>query len=495
MVLGAITPTRGFYHPATEAGADRCLLILVLATVLAGAVVWRPEAFDRCLRHRLARPLLAGLGPLWLLAGFIAHPPPIPDYAPLAWSVALGGLGLAVISRRSGPASLGDVLPGLLFWACGAAWLTKRPLVFVENQPAFFALWLTTLAAWLTSLLLLLPGLAQRLSRGPVLLGLLLAFGLAVHGGAIIASPDPVHDAWTDVKYGTQAMLRGEDPYVVDKPSPYYTEHARRFALHRDIDENHTPWYPPGCVLSSLPAVALGLDHRWMLTLAWLGMALLAARQTRRWCADASVGPLLAGLLLLFQTAGFSSEQAYVDAYLGFWFTAGMVVAAPLAGGLLLALAITAKQSSMLLWAAIYYRWRGRRPALAAAIIGSAAIVLPFYFWSPPHFMHDVVTGMLGIGLWPETLCLPGFCAQHLGVILPARPMMALFLVVGWLAARRRQGSLAGLLTAAGFAHLLANMLNERALLNYYELAAALLLIGAAAESDFTPQITQIGTD
>lgn len=474
LLLAGSVPSRGLYN---EPG----LLLVCLGTCLAGWAICAPESVERALRGYWLRPVLAASGPLALVVTLLTWQPPPPAFAQLAWALTLAGLLLAVrLHPAQRPVEVGDVLPGLLFASAGVGWLSLK-LAFIERPQAFLQLWLSWLGAWLLTAVLLAPGVRRR--GAPLWLALVLGCGALVHGLPIVASPEPVHDAWTDVKYGTEALLHGRNPYNVPMPSPYRSEHARRFALYNEQHPDNSPWYPPGTPVSCLPVVALGLDHRWTFVLAWLGLGALAAAV----CGRREERALWAGALVLLPCASFTSEQAFVDPLLGWWFAAGLLTGVPLAGGLLLALATTAKQSSLLLCAAMALRWRHSRVALTAWLGGTAALVLPCWLGAPRGFRQAVITGMLAIGFWPGSLCLPGFLWQRLGLLVPARGAMLVFLTVGALAAWRRRGSVGGLLAAAGFAHALANVLNNRALINYYELAAALLLLAAATNQGRHP--------
>jgi uncharacterized membrane protein len=213
---------------------------------------------------------------------------------------------------------------------------------------------------------------------------------------------------------------------------------------------------------------------------AWLVLALLALVQA----GQAGLGPwravLLAGLVLLPVSASFTAEQGWFDVLVGVLFVVAMLPAQR-GAGVALGLCLTVKQSALFLLPAAVARWWWRRPQVLAVALGVALLVsVPFVLWGPADFWRDVASGHLMTGVRGNAICWPALLLQTWDASVPGGPLLLLAWLLAMAAAWAARGSPGRLTVAAGFAMLAFNLLNRRAMYNYYEVAVALLLAGAA---------------
>jgi len=463
VVLVGCLPTSGFYS------ADG-LLLVALGTALAVWAVWRPDDLTGLESGLWPRRVLRAVGPallLWTASGPTTTCQPLAAAWPL-WLAAVAGLILAVLAAREDESLTRALAVGLLLWAPGAA-LWQTHIMYVDRPAAETVVGL----AWWLALGLGVAGLltlpATPAVRRAWLAGAL-ALGLVVRAGALVASPDPVIDVYAWLVQAPRALAAGRNPYAMRLASPYATPRAQRFGSNTPVDDD-PPTYPPGIILHALPAAA-GIDPRWVLVAAWLALVGLALA--------AGVGEAYpaVGLLLLLPTVTFTAEQAWFDILLALWFTAGLLWPRG-SGGVAWGLALTIKQTGVFLLPAMVAARAGERGRWRAVAATVAAVVLPFVLWSPRDFWHDVVAGHLGTSVRLDALCLPVWWHVNLGWDLPAEPLLAVVVVVAALVAWRARTSRPGTAVAAAVGLLVFNLLNRRAMLNYYEVAVALLVVGA----------------
>ncbi len=463
VVLAGCLPTSGFY-------SAEGLLLVAVGTALAAWAVARPGDLIGLDTGLWPRRGLRAVGPallLWTTSGPTTTCQPLSAAWPL-WLAAVVGLLPAVLAAREDEPLTRALAVGLLLWAPGAA-LWQTHLMYVDRPAAETVVGLAWWLAVGLGLVGLLPLPATPLVRR-AWLGAALSLGLLVRAGALVASPDPVIDVYAWLVQAPRALASGRNPYAMRLASPYDTPRARHYGSNTPADDD-PPTYPPGIILHALPAAA-GVDPRWVLVAAWFaltGLTLAAGRGA----AHPAVG-----LLLLLPTVTFTAEQAWFDILLAVWFTAGLWWP-PGRGGLAWGLALTVKQTGVFLLPAMIaarYAERRRWTALAATV---AAVVGPFVLWSPSDFWHDVVAGHLGTSVRLDALCLPVWWHLNLGWDLPAEPLLLLVVAVASLVAWRARTSRPGTAVAAAVGLLVFNLLNRRAMLNYYEVAVALLVVGA----------------
>ncbi|MBI2299671.1 MAG: DUF2029 domain-containing protein [Armatimonadetes bacterium] len=475
LAVGAV-PTLGYYQRPG-------MLLVALGSALAAVAVFGGAWLARACGHEPVRRGLAAAGPALLLftacrAALEPRPSPVvPSFAALAVLI----LAVALARRAEEPDPLRCAAPGLLVACAGSALIHARLLYAVRPvglMAVWYGMWLGVALAMLA-----LSGrwLGRRWWRGAVLGGLFVA-GLAVRGGALVASPDPVIDVHAVIDQTPKALLRGENPYRYPLVSPYGTERARRFGVGGRAADPDPPIYTPGYLFLFLPAAVAGVDPRWMLVLCWLALAGLVV-----WWAGREEAPgtavWLAGVLLLIPCACATAEQAWFDAGVGLFVVAGLLPLAPWLAGALAGFGVTVKQNGLFCLPALWARWRAERPAWRTMLAMILAPNLIFVVWDAREYAKDVLLGFLKPGIWSPALCLPGLLEAELGWHVPSALSLAMLVSavgLGVLAARLAGRSPAAQARAMGFALVALNLLNRPAFVNHHELAAAVLLSGAA---------------
>lgn len=480
LIIAGCMPTLGFL--STEAVG-----LALLGTVLVAVALWAPQVCERVLERPWALRLLRVVGPAGLVLAAYRdalgpQPQPLGPYLGL---LGFAALVVGLLTKRTEETSLSALLPGLVLWCAGAGLLYTR-LMYVENTVGITAVslgWI--LAVVIAAGMMFLPRAGNR-ATSLALITVLLVLGGAVRGGAIVASPRPVIDVYSVLDQTPKALLRGENPYAYRVISPYGTERARRFRVSGKEPEANLEFYTPGIILLQTPLAAAWLDPRWLMTGAWLLAGLLVFRQASRQEKLRANAPHLAAVLLLLPSASFTAEQAWVDAVFGLLFGVGMLPIAPILAGVVLGWAVTVKQTALALIPAIVAGWHRSRAALAACAVTVLAITLPFLFWDPGEFLHDCFLGYAALPIFANAVSLPAWLLRATNWRAPGLPLTALALMLGVLAAWRGRGSSARLLLAGGFSLLALNLLAKWAYLNYYEVAA-LLLVFAAGFPDRPP--------
>ncbi len=472
IVLAGCLPTLGFY--SLEA-----VVTVALGTVAAVLAVAAPGSCDRALATRHGRRLLRALGPVLLLMSAYRHalePQPGVLVAPLGL-LAFILLVIALLRSPADDSPLGALLPGLAVWSPAAALLETR-LMYVEVAPAAAVVtsgWLAGLA--LVPVLLWSAG-RQRIVRSASLVAIL-AVGIVVRGGAIVASPDPVIDVYSLLQQKPRDLLRGDNPYLTELTSPYGSERARRFRMGTQAAETDPPWYPPGFVLLGTVTTLLRVDPRWWLPLAWTVAAVFSARLGSDAIGRREAG-LVAGCLALAPAASFTTEQAWMDPVWAVLMAAALATPTPLAAGLLAGLGLTVKQTAALLLPAVLLAGRhSLRVGLVAAVV-AAVLVLPFLFGSPGEFLDDCLFGFLARDLPATGLCLPAAILRLTSLTVPSLPLTGLGIAaavgLAWIA----RADPPRLVAAGGAGLAVFSLLNKYAFMNFYEVATMLLYLSAA---------------
>ncbi|MCD6360976.1 MAG: DUF2029 domain-containing protein [Armatimonadetes bacterium] len=487
VLMAACMPTLGFL--STEAVA-----LVLAATALAGLAVFAPERCERMLRHEWALRALRALGPAGLVVAayrdaLAARPAPVGPYLGL---IGFAALVAGLLRRADDETPLGALLPGLVLWCAGAGLLYTK-LMFVENTTGVVAVTFAWVGAAALACVMFPPLVTRRPTARLLVFLAALGLGAMLRGGAIVASPNPVIDVYSVLDQTPRALLRGENPYRCRIVSPYGTERARRFRMSTKRARSDIEFYTPGIILLETPLAALWLDPRWLMAATWLlaGAAIFvwASRQASLRAHAAH----LAAVALLLPSAGFTAEQSWVDPVFGLLFALGMLPLSPIPAGALLGVGVTVKQTALALLPAAVIGWRRSPRALAALALTALAITLPFLVWDPGEFMKDCFLGYASEPIRANAVTLPALVLRATGRALPATPLTAIALALGVLAAWRARSSAARLVAAGAFALCALNVLAKWAYMNYYEVAAMLLIFAAAWPS--RPPLRRTQTD
>jgi hypothetical protein len=315
--------------------------------------------------------------------------------------------------------------------------------------------------------------------------GILLIAGTTIRSLAIVGSPEPIIDVNSWLQNAPRFLLQGENPYATDYPSPYGTERAARFHIN-DAPNPRPPTYPPLTVLTGLPAILLGLDARWMNVLAEVAAAvliLLAAYRRGR----GDLGLLASALYLSLPRSAFMIEQAWFEPQLAALL--GLVLLAaprrPWLAGVALGGFFAGKQYALALLPSLVMGLRRSPRVLWIGLAVAAAVIAPFFAWSPHDFLQIVVTGHLHRPVVYHALTLAALLKNAMGLTVPSMALWGLAAVLlGMLAWKTppHEKRRTGLWLAAAL--LVFCLCHTQGFPNYYYLALYLLLMGVAQDGE-----------
>ncbi|MEA2646079.1 MAG: hypothetical protein QOE92_1162 [Chloroflexota bacterium] len=297
---------------------------------------------------------------------------------------------------------------------------------------------------------------------------------VAAHAAFILHVGEPPHqDVYRFLNLGVDALLRGQDPYLVS------TANGGPFKLT----------YPPGVLLLVAPFRVLFGDIRWAYVVAE-GLCVALVPQVWRRVGGGRLERWQEALVLIPLVLPRTSQAFFVFSnheWLLLALTLGVLVLALdrrwLAAGVVAGVGIATKQYFVvfpLLFLLSVVRWR----SLLVAALVALAITLPFILWSPPDFFTDVF-GNLSAAPDPDRLTLWALAA-NLGLNLgpPGSATLAaagalVTMGLAWVSRR----SLSASLLACGLALAAFTLGASFAGYNYYAYALVLctwgLLLGA----------------
>lgn len=334
------------------------------------------------------------------------------------------------------------------------------------------------LAVWL-SFLVCSPRTTGRETSWRLRLGVVVGAGVLGRIFAVLGSPDPVVDVFVWARDAPRVLLQGRNPYTASYPNPYRTARAAALGLNRWA-EHKQGYYPPTTTLTGVVPTLLGLDVRHLNAVADGAAALilfLLASEVGR----PDVGILCAGIYLCMPRAVRLMEMGYIEPQLAALTGAFVLLAERWKGpaGVLLGLALAAKQSVVLtvLPAA---RHLVRHPrTLVLAVIAAAALVAPFASWKPGAFAETVIARQMREAP-PGSLSVVG-ALLNLGISVPGWPLWAArLMLLAFITLRTPADEPRTLGLGFAAATLVLLLLNNIAHFNHYYSAVYLVLLGIA---------------
>lgn len=413
---------------------------------------------------------------------------------PLAWLVFFTALQWSVVRYRIPiVAALTAATVALALWQW-AGWrvVLHRPAVVVMLAGSALATLAVPLFSYLaptglaiaTTLLVVVPLacallLGATAARASAAAGVVAVTGYAACAAvAVISSPRPRIDVWVTLQQAADGLARGENFY------------AMNWTGSPGIQDAFT--YLPWTAVLLAPGRWLFGDVRWALAFwtlvavagVWLLARGAAARHTGgRWVWTAAA---VTALLVLAPGTLTQLDQAWTEPLL----LAGLVWWAVLVQRdrawwaiVPLALACASKQHlALLLPVVMLWRPFGWRRAVATGAL-TGALIAPWFLASPPDFVHDTISLLVGFHpiKFANTLYL--LALNTFGVTLPFA--VTGVAVLGTLAAVcwtvwRRQPSLADLLRWLALVLLVANLVNKQAFYNQFWLVGSLIVVSLA---------------
>jgi len=295
-----------------------------------------------------------------------------------------------------------------------------------------------------------------------------------------IAMPRPVIDVWVLTQTSVQALLHGVHPYTVTAPDIYGGGYDFGYT---------TRVYPymPLTLLVNAPAVALLRDYRFALALCFPITVALFRAAGRRLAVDDHTVDVLTLALALQPRLAFVVGAGWLEPMLVTTAALFVYLSARDPGGIGAAtsfLLLPALKQYVVGPVLIFLAMRPRRRSAAIGALIAVATVAPFLVWN----WQATIAGILAIprqmrapdAFRSDSTSLTALVAQLSGV--RAGPWLGAVaqLVAGGAAwAMLRGRGLAGLLLASALSLLASFLLGTQAFVNYYALAAALLLFAA----------------
>lgn len=303
-------------------------------------------------------------------------------------------------------------------------------------------------------------------------------------GGLLIArSPAPPIDVLELQQSGAAALEKGHNPYQVTFQNFYGKEQTRRYFGDERTELRDYP-YPPLSLLVTTLGHRLGGDVRWaflgvQFLLAWLLFVL--ARSVGH---QAPFALVMATLCLLHPRGLYMLEQSWTDSLLAAGFLAVLVCLQRRQLrflGVALGAFLAAKQYSIILLPILlgFRRIPARASAIALAI--AAAITLPFFVWSPPDFLEDVVLFQTRQPFRMDALSIPALVARLTGLHAPGALAFAAAAAATLYVLRRPGGGPSARLPGqAAVVSLAFFLFAKQAFCNYYYFVGMLLLAAVA---------------
>jgi glycosyl transferase family 87 len=366
----------------------------------------------------------------------------------------------------------------------GSALATLAVPLFSYLAPTGLAVATTLLVVVpLVCALLLWAGRAEASGRAGWAAGAVAVTGYAVCAGtAVISSPRPRIDVWVTLQQAADGLGRGENFY------------AMNWSGSPGIQDAFT--YLPWTAVLLAPGRWLLGDVRWALAF-WTLLAVAGVWQLARGAATRHTGArdrpgwvwtaaAVTTLLLLAPGTLTQLDQAWTEPLL----LAGLVWWAVLVqrdrawwAVIPLALACASKQHlALLLPVLLLWRPFGWRRAVATGAL-TAALIAPWFLASPPDFVHDTISLLVGFHpiKFANTLYL--LALNTFGVTLPFA--VTGVAVLGTLAGVcwtvwRRQPDLGAVLRWLALVLLVANLVNKQAFYNQFWLVGALVVVSLA---------------
>jgi hypothetical protein len=374
--------------------------------------------------------------------------------------------------------------PAVAVMLAGSALATLAVPLFSYLAPTGLALATTLLvvAPLAAAVLLCTNG-----SRAPWAAGAVAVTGYAACAAtAVISSPRPRIDVWVVLQQATDALGRGENFY------------AMTWAGSPGVKDAF-PYLPWTTVLLA-PGKWLFGDIRWALAF-WTLVAVAGVWLLARGVAPRHTGPdagrgwvwtaATVTALLVFAPGTLTQlDQSWTEPLL----LAGIVWWAVLVqrdrawwAVIPLALACASKQHlALLLPVLLLWRPFGWRRSIATGAL-TGALIAPWFLASPPYFVHDTISLLVGFHpiKFANTLYL--LALNTFGVTLPFA--VTGVAVLGTLAAVcwtvwRRQPLLADVLRWLALVLLVANLVNKQAFYNQFWLVGALVVASLAVALD-----------
>ena len=332
----------------------------------------------------------------------------------------------------------------------------------------------------------------RRLDRRTVLVIAGALAGASVIAGiaVLVLSPAPLIDVWSMQQAAAEALLHGQNPYAMQLPD-----------IVTGTKVDYYPYAPLPMVLT-IPGWLLAGDVRASLLAAGLGTILLAGALAS---PDATAGfgkraaIILVAWLAVRPTGTFQLEQAWNEPFAVALFAASMLLwrnGRLDAAAAVFGLAIACKQYLFVVgpMLVLFPHARFRHLVIAGAV--TVATFVPFAIVDAKDLIEDTILVHVRWAPRYDALTINSWLHARFGLApigaLSAGLPLAAFAAIGFrgLTAQRRIGrAMIGIAAVLLAAFIVA----KQAHANYYDLAEALLVLGAIAELTDAPVLALAG--
>lgn len=291
----------------------------------------------------------------------------------------------------------------------------------------------------------------------------------------IISSPHPKIDVFDQLSIGSAGLLEFKNPYQLTFPKVHADQIPVLFG------------YFPGSVLILSPFKLLFGDHRMIFAMADIGSAFLLFKLlNKRMINDKKniVAEIVPLIFLYNPISLFVIEQSWLEPLMTF-FTFLFVYllirnSKSLLPYLVLGLALTIKQTMMIILLPLFFklRWKFSQLLLTGAL--AAAIIIPFILWSPQDFFFDLTAGFNDVyntaGSF-DSLTLKTFYMKVFGAELTIFSRSLMLILVTAIVLRKVKTDITGFVYSFLTILLAVNILYEQAYANYYQYINSIILL------------------
>lgn len=301
---------------------------------------------------------------------------------------------------------------------------------------------------------------------------------------AVRITPAEETDVYLWQRDAVAAFLHGTDPYAITHENIFGAK-SSYFYPPGIVSNGRVHFglaYPPLSLLMSVPGYLAG-DLRYSDIAALLTAAILMFR-----LRSSRFSLIAAAILLLSPATFYLVSRGFSEPFVLLTLACTVVAAEKQSRWLPLALAafISSKQYALLALPFAGFlipgcTWKSYVKLVAAAVLASLLLCMPFLLWSPHHFWRDLVAYNLILPFRPDSLSYSVLTARlGWGPIPPVVLAVAVLSACAWCLARAAR-------TAASFANCFAFVmlillsLHKQAFINYYFTVIGALLVAVVA--------------